>query len=57
MILLRCSAGDIAKAESILEESEKKTGDWPPADTYSYYAVMRHYAEKGNAEKVQEVSV
>lgn len=52
-----CRAGDVARAEIILEESEKRSGNWPQADTYSYFALMRHYAEKGDAQKVQAVSV
>ncbi|GAQ78218.1 putative Pentatricopeptide repeat domain containing protein [Klebsormidium nitens] len=47
------AAGDVARAEIILEESEKRSGNWPQADTYSYFALMRHYAEKGDAQKVQ----
>lgn len=46
----------MARAEVILEESEKRSGEWPLADSYSYYALMRHHAEKGHVEKVQEVS-
>lgn len=52
-----CRAGDVARAEIILEESEKRSGSWPQADTYSYYALMRHYAEKGDSQKVQAVSI